>query len=129
MAYLTPEQMQEDEVKSDIREMKAGETMNVVLTEYAPFQYGENKEKTMKKHLGFNADTNEKMQFVGFAFHDEVKRLSDQIEPGVTVLKVECLDSGSKYPDFALSIVSGGKPSDDIRKTLQLDETSTEQAF
>lgn len=105
MAYLTPDQMQDG--NSEQKTVKPGTSANVVLTDYAPFNYGPNKDKVMPKHLGTDAETGEKYEFVGFAFHDAVKQLNDDIVPGTTVVNVKCLDTGTKYPDYELTIVKG----------------------
>jgi hypothetical protein len=105
MAYLTDDQLKDG--SSEQKTVALGKTANVVLTEYAPFQYGPAKDKTMPKHLGKDADTGEEYEFVGFAFHDAVKGLNDAITPGITVVRVSCLDNGTKYPDYELSVVTG----------------------
>ena len=105
MSYLTSDQLKDG--ANDGRTIPAGQTANVILTEYASFNYGPNKDKVMPKHLGKDADTNEDYEFVGFAFHDAVKQLNDSIEPGITVIRVEVLDNGTKYSDYSLSIVKG----------------------
>jgi hypothetical protein len=104
MSYLTPEQKQ---MGSNLKAntLAAGEVANVVLTAFAPFDYvKDGVTKTMLKHLGTNADTGETYEFFGFSFHEAVAKISDDIVEGVTVLKVECLDNGTKYPDYAISI-------------------------
>lgn len=89
--------------------LEPGQKAKVVITRYEPFFYGENKDKKMPKYLAVNADTNQPLEFVGFRFHDEIKKINDMIEPTVTVLDVECVDNGTKYPDYAIGIVAGGK--------------------
>jgi len=104
MSYLTPDQLNDG--NSD-RTLLPGTTANVVLTEYTPFNFGQNKDKVMPQHKGKNADSGEELTFTGFAFHEAVKGLNDAIVPGNTVIRVECLDNGTKYPDYSLSIVTG----------------------
>lgn len=124
MSYLNAEQLAHGTTL--ISTVAPGKTANVVLTEYAPFNYGPTKEKTMPKHIGMDADTGTEYEFVGFAFHDAVKQLNDAIEPGVTVVKVECLDNGTKYPDYALSVVTGTEKKS--KKPLK-DEDGEEVPF
>ena len=107
MALLTPEQMQDDTL--DKKTLSPGETANIVITKYDPFMYGPNKDKEMKKYLARNADTGAELEFVGFAFHDCVKELNDSLNFDETVIKVECIDNSSKYPDFKFTVVAGEK--------------------
>jgi hypothetical protein len=105
MGYIT-----EDEVNEfgGSKELKRGQKVNVVLDEYAPFFYGENKDKKMPKHLGHNADTGEELEFVGFDFHEKVGELNDDIVPGSTVLEVECVDNDAKFAEYNMSVWKGG---------------------
>ena len=92
--------------------VKAGSSANVVLTKFDPFQYGANKEKTMPKYFAKDADTGETYEFVGFKFHDCVKELNDRIGED-TVVHVKCLDNGTKYPDYELTVASLGAKKED----------------
>lgn len=89
--------------------LEPGQKAKVIITRYEPFFYGENKDKKMPKYLAVNAESNEPLEFVGFRFHEEIKSINDRIEPAVTVLDVECVDNGTKYPDYAISVAEGGK--------------------
>lgn len=110
MGYHNQDQAMKDGGNA-VTTVNPGTTANVVLTEYAPFNYGPTKEKTMPKHLGKDADTGAEYEFVGFKFHDAWKEATatSDFEPGVTVFQVECLENGTKYPDYALRIVSATK--------------------
>lgn len=110
MGYLNEDQMKDGNTSNTVA---PGKTANVILTEYAPFAYGPNKDKTMPKHLGQDADNGQAYEFVGFAFHDCVKSLNDSIIPGMTVVQVKCLDNGTKYPDYELSVVTGAAKTEE----------------
>lgn len=114
MGYANQEQALKDG-NTEVSTVAPGSTANVILTEYAPFQYGPMKDKTMPKHLGKDADTGTDYEFVGFKFHDAWKAATAQLdfEPGVTVFQVECLENGSKYPDYAIKVVSAAIVKDD----------------
>ena len=113
MAYLNEEQLKDGSVANNT--IAPGDTANVVLTEYAPFQ--SKKGTTIPKHKGKDADTGVEYEFVGFKFHDAVKQLNDAIVPGVTVVRVECLDNGTIYSDYELSVVVGA-----VAKEVAKDE-------
>jgi hypothetical protein len=91
-----------------------GTKANVVLVSYEPFQ--SKSGKTIPKHKGKDADTGAEYEFVGFKFHDAFKGLlpagatQEEIDrlivPEITVVEVECLENGSQYPDYVLSIKS-----------------------
>jgi hypothetical protein len=110
MGYINQDQALKDG-NTEVSTVAPGTVAKVILTEYAPFQYGPMKDKTMPKHLGKDADTGAEYEFVGFKFHDAWKEATANLdfEPGVTVFQVECLENGSKYPDYAIKIVSATK--------------------
>ena len=101
MAYLDNEQMKDGTSGS----ISGGETKNVVPLRYSPFLT--KKGKKMPKHILRDNDNGEELEIVGYAFHDSIKSLNDKIVPGETVLKVECLDNGTLYPDFNIVIADG----------------------
>lgn len=106
MPYLNEEQLQDGSNNSNT--IAPGKSANVVLTEYSPFQYEKNGvTKTMPKHKGTDAESGQEYEFVGFLFHDAVKQLNDAIIPGQTVVNVKCIDNGTKYSDYELTIVAG----------------------
>ncbi len=111
MGYLNEEQMADG--SSVEKTVAPGSSANVILTEYTPFKYGVNKDRTMPQHKGKDADTGEELTFTGFAFHDCVKSLNDSIIPGMTVVQVKCLDNGTKYPDYELSVVTGAAKTEE----------------
>lgn len=86
-----------------------GSTANIVITSFAPFKFGPTKEKTMPKYIAKDADTGADYEFVGFKFHDAIKPLNDNIVAEATVIRVECLDNGTKYPDYQLTVVAGAE--------------------
>jgi len=110
MGYLSKDQLNDGNTQPAT--LAPGQSANVILNEYKPFQYGTNKEKTMPKHLGQDADTGEQYEFVGFDFHEAIREHNEAIIPGVTVLHIECLDNGTKYPGYAIKVVAGGATSD-----------------
>lgn len=103
MAYLTTDQLADGNQSNTLA---PGETATVILTEYAPFT--SKKGVTIPKHLAKNTDTGAELEFVGFKFHDAVKPLNDQIIPGITALKVMCLDNSTQYPDYEVSVAALG---------------------
>ena len=111
MPYLDEQGMQDG--SGNGQTLSPGQKAKVILLKYEPFLYGDDKDKTMPKHLAINAETQAALEFVGFAFHDEVKKLNDSIVEEVTVLEVECIDNDTKYPDYAIKVVEGGTKSDD----------------
>lgn len=122
MSILTPDQMN---IGSDTGATIApGKSANIVITSFTPFQYGTNKDKTMPKYLAKDADTGMDYEFVGFQFHDCVKELNDSLELDVTVINVVCLDNGTKYPDYELTVVTGKKPA--VATPVKEEEIKTE---
>lgn len=107
MGYLSSEEVSEF-LNGNGKEMKAGNTYKLIPLRYEPFFYGPLKDKKMPKHILMNVETNEEVEGVGFKFHDAIGLLNDAIVPEVTVLDVQCLDNGTKYPDFLIEVASGG---------------------
>ena len=111
MSYLNPDQMNDG--NSQLKTILPDQAANIVLVSYDPFKYGANKDKTMPKHLAKNADTGEDLEFVGLAFHEAIKPFNEQIIPQVSVLHVECLNNGTKYPDYSIKMVLAGEKGGD----------------
>lgn len=130
MSYLNKEEMQHG--GNAIETIKPGDNARVVLTSYEPFQFGAAKDKTMPKHLGYDNDSGTAYEFVGYAFHDAIKPINDVIVPGETVLEVQCLDNGTKYPDYAVA-VSNAKakpnPNAPIGADVKVDDVAATDAF
>ena len=106
MSYLSEEEKKEFNNNYD---MKPGQKADVIMTGYEPFEFG-TEGKKMPKHVGINAETQERIEFVGYAFHAEIGKISDDIEENITVLAIECVENESKYPDYVVTIKEGGAP-------------------
>ena len=99
MPYLTDDELK-DGTSSTIA---GGETRKLVPLRYEPFQT--KKGKTMPKHILKDIDSNQELEVVGYAFRDAIKTFNDKLVPSESVLKVECLDNGTAYPDFKLELI------------------------
>lgn len=109
MAYLTPEQVNEGRNDGTLA---PGSSANVVVMEYAPFT--SKKGKTIPKHIVKDAESGTVYELVGYAFHDAIGQLNqDAIIPEQTVLHVKCLDNGTQYPDFEVTLVGAAQATAD----------------
>lgn len=108
MAFLNEEQMEVG--SSNGATLIPGQTANVVLTEFAPFKYGDDG-KQMPKYYVRDAHSGKVYEFVGFKFHEAVKQINDAIEANATVVHVTCIknEKSDKYHDYELTVVSGAK--------------------